>query len=83
MKKDESDYIGLLLAKKIKITEDTYIFRFAFKDPEMTFGMAVGQHVRFKAHINGEDVTRKYTPITDVLHKSHVDFVIKIYYKIP
>ena len=81
LKKDSDGYIGLLLAKKIKITDDTYIFRFSFKDPDTTFGMPIGQHVRFKATINGEDVTRKYTPITDVLHKSVVDFVIKIYRK--
>ena len=81
MKKDAEGYIGLLLAKKIKITNDTFIFRFTFNDPELTFGLPIGNHVRFKAKINGEDVTRKYTPITDVLHKSYVDFVIKIYHK--
>ena len=43
--------------------------------------MPIGQHVRFKAKIGGEDVTRKYTPISDVLQKSTVDFVIKIYRK--
>ena len=37
--------------------------------------------MRFKAKIGKEEVTRKYTPITDVLHKSYVDFVIKIYRK--
>ena len=41
-KKDEDGYIGLLLAKKIKITDDTYIFRFSFGDPEMTFGLPIG-----------------------------------------
>ena len=79
LKKDEDGYIGLLLAKKIKITDDTYIFKFSFPDPEATFGLPIGQHVRFKAKINGEEVTRKYTPIADVLQKSTVDFVIKIY----
>ena len=81
LKKDSDGFIGLLLAKKIKITDDTYIFRFSFSDPDTTFGMPIGQHVRFKATINGEEVTRKYTPVTDVLHKSVVDFVIKIYRK--
>lgn len=39
--------------------------------------------MRFRATINKEEITRKYTPITDVLHKSYVDFVIKIYRKNP
>ena len=79
LKKDDEGYIGLLLAKKIKITDDTYIFKFSFPDPEATFGMPIGNHVRFKATVNGETITRKYTPISDVLQKSTVDFVIKIY----
>ena len=37
--KDEDGFISLLLSEKIQITHDTYIFRFAFPDPEMTFGL--------------------------------------------
>ena len=55
------------------------MFKFKFPDPKQTFGIAIGQHVRFKAKLNGEFVTRKYTPISDVLQKGSVDFVIKIY----
>ena len=79
LKKDQDGFISLILTEKIKITHDTYIFRFGFPDPEMTFGMPIGNHVMFKAKINGQDEYRKYTPITDVSRKSFVDFVIKIY----
>jgi len=83
MKKDAAGNVNLKLAKKIKITDDTYIFRFSFEDPDLTFGLPIGNHVIFKAPIgeNGEQVSRKYTPISDVLNTGFVDFVIKIYRK--
>lgn len=87
MKKDENECITLKLGKKIKITHDTYIFRFSFPDPEWTFGLPVGNHVVFyatiptKAKPEGELVYRKYTPISDVLNEGYVDFVVKIYRK--
>jgi hypothetical protein len=34
MKKDLKGNIKLRLGKKIKITHDTYIFRFSFEDPD-------------------------------------------------
>ena len=53
------------------------------KDNE--FGLHVGGHVLFKAtfptseHPEGELVTRKYTPISQVHEKGVVEFPIKIY----
>ena len=32
MKKDEDDNIKLALTKKIKVSDDTFIFRFSFPD---------------------------------------------------
>jgi cytochrome-b5 reductase len=56
MPKQDNGHVALKLAEKIKITQDTYIFRFAFRDLDMTFGLPVGNHVFFKAKIDGEDV---------------------------
>lgn len=87
MTKDENDCLSLKLAKKIKITDDTYIFRFSFPDPQMTFGLPIGGHVRFHATIKtkekpeGDFVNRKYTPISEITNEGFVDFVIKIYRK--
>lgn len=87
MSKDEDGYIKLKLGKKIKITGDTFIFRFSFKDPDHTFGLPIGKHVFFAATMptlenqTGELVERKYTPISSVQNSGYVDFVIKIYRK--
>ena len=42
MQKDADGNITLKLGKKIKITSDTYIFRFSFPDPDYTFGLPIG-----------------------------------------
>ena len=47
----------------------------------MSMGLPVGNHVMFHAMIDGEDVLRKYTPISDVKEQTFIDFVIKIYRK--
>ena len=66
MAKDEDDNIKLELTKKIKITDDTSIFRFGFENETMVFGLPIGKHVVFSAEINGTLVCRKYTPISEV-----------------
>lgn len=87
MTKDKDNNITLKLAKKIKLTSDTYIFRFSFSDPDWTFGLPIGNHVIFSAHLpttespQGELVCRKYTPTSTIQNTGYVDFVIKIYRK--
>jgi nitrate reductase (NAD(P)H) len=82
---DEDGNIELKLSKINKITHDTYIFSYAFDKEDMTFGLPIGGHVIFsaniktKAHPEGELVCRKYTPISRINQKGHVDFVIKVY----
>lgn len=78
--KDEDGYISLRLAKKIKVSEDTHIYRFAFKSEQHTLGLPIGKHVVFCAKINGEEVERKYTPISMVTQRGYVDILLKVYY---
>lgn len=85
MPKDEDDNIQLKLSKKIKISDDSYIFRFSFDNEMQTFGLPIGKHVVFSADMptpdepKGELVERKYTPISMISQKGFVDFLIKIY----
>lgn len=81
MEKNEDGQISLKLKTKIKISSDTYIFRFEFPDPEFCLGLPVGNHVMFHAKVGGEDILRKYTPISEVKDQTFVDFVIKVYRK--
>lgn len=79
MPKNADGCISPKLTKKIKISDDTYIFRFSFSDENMVLGLPIGKHVVFSATIDGELCERKYTPISQVTQKGYVDFVIKIY----
>lgn len=55
MKKDKDDNISLKLVKKIKISDDTYIYRFGFLDENQAFGLPIGQHVVFSAELETKD----------------------------
>ena len=48
MNKDEDGNISLKLIKKIKISDDTFIFRFGF-DEHKVLGLPIGKHVVFSA----------------------------------
>jgi len=55
MSKDQDGNIKLRLGKKIKLTSDTYIFRFSFNDPDHSFGLPIGQHVILSANIKTKE----------------------------
>lgn len=47
----------------------------------MCLGLPIGNHMIFHAKIAGEEIVRKYTPVSGVKDQTYVDFVIKIYRK--
>jgi len=80
MKKDKDGNISLKLDRKIRVSDDTYIFRFKFGSENDTFGLPIGKHVVFSAKIDGELCQRKYTPIGEITTMGSIDFLIKVYY---
>lgn len=83
LERNEDNQISLKLKSKIKVTSDSYIFRFELPDVEMSLGLPIGNHVMFHTTIDGEEVDRPYTPISMVKDQTFVDFLIKIYRKNP
>jgi NAD(P)H-flavin reductase len=83
--KDEDGQISLKLSKKIRVSSDTNIYRFAWDNENMVLGLPIGKHVVFSAVCKtnekpeGEEISRKYTPISLVTQKGYVDFLIKVY----
>jgi cytochrome-b5 reductase len=77
LKKDE--FLDLKLAKKIVVTHDTAIFRFALPSADHILGLPIGQHLMVTANIKGSDVQRSYTPISSDDDKGFVDLMIKVY----
>lgn len=72
MQKDNDGNVKLPLQKRIKISDDTFIFRFNFPNENDVFGLPIGMHVVFNETIptidepKGEIVSRKYTPISKI-----------------
>lgn len=74
----DSEKGSLTLVEKIKVSHDSYIFKFGLPEGK-TFGAPLGAHCKFFAEIDGEMCRRSYTPISDVQQRGTVDFVIKVY----
>lgn len=75
-------FIALVLSKRIKITHDTFIFRFALPSESHKLGLPIGQNIQVTANINGEDVIRAYTPVSSDADLGFMDLLIKVYFKI-
>jgi len=69
------------LAKKIIISPNTALYRFALPKPDDVLGLPIGQHISVSAEIAGKVITRSYTPTSSDDDKGHFDLVVKAYEK--
>jgi nitrate reductase (NAD(P)H) len=68
---------SLVLEKKVYITQDICVFRFAFSSPAMKHGLPVGQHVYLRCRLDSKLIVRAYTP--SLCGDGFLEFIIKIY----
>ncbi|XP_060032965.1 NADH-cytochrome b5 reductase 2 isoform X2 [Erinaceus europaeus] len=71
----------LPLIEKEEINYNTRRFRFGLPSPHHVLGLPVGNYVHFMANIDGQLVTRAYTPVSSDDDHGFVDFIIKIYFR--
>ncbi|KAI1323027.1 hypothetical protein F5Y16DRAFT_384958 [Xylariaceae sp. FL0255] len=69
----------LPLVKKDLIAPNTYRLVFALPSTEAVLGLPTGQHVAITATVNGEAVTRSYTPVSNNSDKGVLELVVKSY----
>lgn len=74
-------FISLVLSKRIKISPDTFIFRFALPSESHRLGLPIGQNIQVRATINGEEIIRAYTPVSSNDDFGFMDLLIKVYFK--
>jgi len=74
----KKDYTSITLEKRIEVSHDTRLFRFALPSKDHVLGLPVGQHLFIRADIDGKKVLRAYTPLDSGV--GYVDFVIKVYF---
>ncbi|KAH8649315.1 hypothetical protein BX600DRAFT_112604 [Xylariales sp. PMI_506] len=72
-------YQALPLSSKVLIAPNTYRFIFELPTPQTVLGLPIGQHVSIAANINGQNVSRSYTPVSNNADKGVLELVIKCY----
>ncbi|KAL2126981.1 hypothetical protein VTI74DRAFT_11531 [Chaetomium olivicolor] len=76
---DPVTYHALPLAKKELIAPNVYRLVFTLPTPLTVLGLPIGQHVAIKATVNGQAVTRSYTPVSNNSDLGVLELVIKAY----
>jgi len=69
------------LIEKHQITHNTRMFRFGLPHKDDILGLPIGQHMSFRAVLDGKEVLRPYTPVSSDDDLGHFDLVIKVYEK--
>eukprot|EP00501_MAST-03F_sp_TOSAG23-6_P000819 GSMAST32.ASY1.ANO1.849.1 assembled CDS len=62
-----------------KVSPDTSVIRFKLPSEKHTLGMDVASCLSIQAEIDGQMVSRPYTPISTRSQQGYVDFVVKAY----
>ncbi|KAI1749865.1 hypothetical protein F4782DRAFT_511178 [Xylaria castorea] len=69
----------LALVKKDLVAPSTYHLVFQLPTPESVLGLPIGQHVAITAIVDGQAVTRSYTPISNNADLGTLELIIKCY----
>lgn len=67
------------LIEKIKVSHNSCIYRFGLPQQSDALGLPIGQHISIGATIDGKEIVRSYTPITNDDTVGHFDLLIKTY----
>lgn len=76
---DPVTYQGLPLVKKLLVAPNVYRLIFDLPTQQTITGLPIGQHVAISANVNGESVTRSYTPVSNNSDKGKLELVVKVY----
>ncbi|KAI1813202.1 ferredoxin reductase-like protein [Poronia punctata] len=74
-----TDFQSLPLVKKDLIAPNTYFLAFELPTKESVLGLPIGQHVAITATVDGQTVTRSYTPVSNNADRGTLELVIKCY----
>lgn len=76
---EPKEFKELPLISKTQLAPSVYRFTFALPRSTDVIGLPIGQHVAIKATINGQSVSRSYTPTSNNLDLGVLELVIKCY----
>ncbi|XP_041358225.1 NADH-cytochrome b5 reductase-like [Gigantopelta aegis] len=73
-----SEYRQFQILSVTEDTADTHLYRLALPE-DVSLGITTGQHMLVRGYIDGEPVTRQYTPVSDVNTEGYFELLIKLY----
>ncbi|KAJ5099600.1 hypothetical protein N7532_006601 [Penicillium argentinense] len=76
---DPRDFKELPLVAKEQLSPNVYRFTFALPGSRDVIGLPIGQHVAIKATVEGQSVSRSYTPTSNNMDLGVLELVIKCY----
>jgi cytochrome-b5 reductase len=76
---EPKEYKALPLVKKDQLAPNVYRFVFQLPRPQDIVGLPIGQHVAIKATVDGQAVSRSYTPTSNNLDLGKIELLIKCY----
>lgn len=80
--KGKDKEIQLLIANKTLHTEDSYKFKAVFENKKNKLGNKPGQCIKiYSKDVNGNNIGKYFTPISDSNTEGYCEFIIKVYNK--
>ncbi|KAI8629063.1 ferredoxin reductase-like protein [Xylariaceae sp. FL1651] len=70
---------NLPLIKKDLVAPNTYRLVFELPESQSVLGLPIGQHVAITATVDGQAVTRSYTPVSNNADRGTLELIIKCY----
>jgi len=76
---DPRQWRSFTLTRKDEVAPHVYRFVFALPNPDDILGLPTGQHIALRATINGQTVSRSYTPVSNNSDTGRIELLIKVY----
>jgi cytochrome-b5 reductase len=79
---DPESWQKFQLVERLPVTGNSSIFRFKLPSPNDALNLPIGRHLHIRAHVDGTEVVRSYTPITLPDEKGYFELLIKVFFKL-
>ncbi|KAF2092466.1 cytochrome b5 [Rhizodiscina lignyota] len=73
------EYQRFPLARKEMMSPNVCLFVFRLPTPRSILGLPIGQHIAIRATVNGKQISRSYTPVSNNTDKGELRLAIKLY----
>jgi cytochrome-b5 reductase len=67
------------LVRKDSVAPNVYRFVFGLPNTDDVLGLPTGQHIALRATINGQSVSRSYTPVSNNTDLGRIELLVKVY----